>query len=724
MKIGKCDVGFLGQETFNLEGRSQKCKFYFIKPAKEITEYINHHILLIDLSESMRDNIDNLKKGIKETLKALKKEENNYVSVILYSGDEKNIIARTVRCDDISYRMAKVYKIVDDEVYVRENTDLFKGFQNAKELIEELSDENVKQNIILFTDGYVASAEKFNDNRAKCLSVVEELALKNVSINTIGLGSYYDRSFLREISNLSYEGKFNHIGDIKSFYKTVLLEIKRINNTEKVNITIDNEEYYIISKLEMFKGETTLQTLDMSSNNIVVVFDDNLNINGKIIKPTRKKLLKEFSDDFSYSLARYYISKEDILNMEKAIKISEDLYVYNMLVNCYSFTEKGQAIEILDTMINDKSKRFKLGKSNIKSEEDEQLCLLELLQEIMNDNECKLLWNYAYKYKRIGVKEKSVEDEYKFIRPTVGFGNVKSINIGNERLNVGVKVQIDGVVQNEINKLKLDACIFRDYNIVVNGNINTDEIWCVLSKNAKSMLRKEKLIKSIIKIYDKEICVLNIKNLKVANKRISNLLTKNEVAKYLYDIEVLKCEILTLEKFIKDIFTTKVEEVLTKNDMEAIKVKQAFRVGAGNIYKPVKVEILSSTEYEFYISKVVDWKIEKFPKTKELKDSLERLKPLIVGDMKESYKRVLSKLTELKKEKSYKQNLINIVKISNRLKEKNIFNWDTIETKKKLKSDKELKANMIVGNIVNIGIKEIDGIKVREDYYEVIKKFN
>ena len=724
MKIGKCDVRFLGQETLSLEGRSRRCKFYSIKSANKISDYINHHILLIDLSESMRDNIDNLKKGIKETLKALKKEENNYVSVVLYSGDEKNIIARTVKCDDISYRIAKVYKMIDSEVYVRENTDLFKGLQNAKDLIEELSDENVKQNIILFTDGYVASAEKFNDNRAKCLSVVEELALKNVSINTIGLGSYYDRSFLREISNLSYEGKFNHIGDIKSFYKTVLLEIKKFNNTEKVNITIDNEEYYIISKLEMFKGETTLQSLDMSSKNIVVVFDDNLNINGEIIKPTRKKLLKEFSDDFSYSLARYYISKEDILNMEKAIKISEDLYVYNMLVNCYSFTEKGQAIEILDTMINDKSKRFKLGKSNIKSEEDEQICLLELLQEIMNDSECKLLWNYAYKYKRIGAKEKSIEDEYKFIRPTVGFGNVKSINIGNEKLNVGVKVQIDGVVQNEINKLKLDACIFRDYNIVINGNINTDEIWCILSKNAKCMLRKEKLIKSIIKIYDKEICVLNIKNLKVTNKRISNLLSKNEVAKYLYDIEVLKCDILTLEKFIKDIFTTKVEEVLTKNDIEALKVKQAFRVGAGNIYKPVKVETLSSTEYEFYISKVVDWKIEKFPKAKELKNSLERLKPLIVGDMKESYKRVLNKLTELKKEKKYKQNLINIVKISNMIKEKNIFTWDTVEIKKKLKTDKELKANMIVGNIVNIGIKEIDGIKVREDYYEVIKKFN
>ena len=724
MKIGKCDVGFLGQETLSLDGTNKKCKFYSIKSTKRISDYINHHILLIDLSESMRDSIDSLKKGVKETLKALKKEENNYVSVILYSGEKKNIIAKTVKCDDISYRISKVYRMIDNEIYVRESTDLFKGLQNAKELVEELADENVKQSVILFTDGYIASASEFNDNRMKCLSIVKELALMEVAINTIGLGSYYDRDFLREISSLSYEGKFNHIGDVKSFYKVVLLEIQRVNNTQKVDIVIGNDEYYLLSKLEKYHGECTLNCIDMSSNNIVVVFDDDLKINGEVIKPTRKKLLKVYLEDFSYSLARYYINKDDTLNMERAIKISKDLYVYNMLVNCYSFTEKGQAIEVLDSMISDKSKRFKLGKCEFNCEKEEAICLLELLQELMNDSQCKLLWDYSYKYKRIGVKEKSIEDKYKFVRPNIGFGEVKSISIGKEKLNIGVKVKIDGVVQNQVNKLKLDACIYRDYNIVVNGNINTDEIWCVLSKNAKSMLRKQKLIKSIIKVYDKEICVLNIKNLKVTNKRIENLLSKEEVAKYLYDIEVIKCDILTLEKFIKDIFTSKVEKDLTKDELEAFEVKQAFRVGIDNIYKPVKVETLTTSEYEFYISKVVDWKIEKFPRTREVKNSLEKLKPMIVGDMNESHKRVLSKLSKLKAEKDYKQNLINIVKISNRLKEKNMFIWDTVESKKKLRTDRELKANMIVGNIVNIGTKEIDGIIVREDYYEVIKKFN
>lgn len=725
MKVGKCNVEFLGRESLSLDGTNRECKFYSIKSVRKTYNYVNHHILLIDVSESMRDNIENLKKGIKETLRALKKEQNSYVSVIVYSKNS-DVIVRTIRCDDVSYRVAKIYKCIEDNIYARENTLVSDGLEEASKLIDSLNESSVRHHIVFFTDGYISDIDCSKNDKEKCFKIVNDLKEKKVSLSIIGMGSYYDRNFLIEISNLSYQGRFNHMSDIKEFYKITSLEIKRVNNYEEVNLFIDNEEFFIVSMCDKRSSPSILTSIDINKPSVIVVFDDDLNIEGKVIKSSKKVLDCEYRAVFSYALARYYANLDDAVNMEKAIKISEDKNIYDSIANCYSFMEKGKAIELLDDVIFDKSKRFRLGKFKINDDEkNEPMCLLEILQEIMNDDECKLLWNYAYKYKRIGIKQKNIEDTYKFIRPSVGFGEVTSISIGNSKLNIGVKVRIDGAVQNEINKLKLDAHIYREYNLVSNGNINTEEICCILSKNAKSILRKEKLIKSTIKVYDKEICVLNLKNTKVANKRIATIIDDKTIAKYLYDIELLKCDLWALNKFIKEIFEGK-NAKSSKNSIsdEELKVRDVFRVDKDGIYSPLKVVKDSNPDYEFYISKVVDWKIEKFQKTKEKNASLEKFRMLVSGEMSESYKRVKAKQIELKREKEHKQNLVNIVKMANMLRGRSVFLWDDVSKKKKIETDPELKMNVIVGQTVNVSTKNINGFKIREDFYEVIKKFN
>ncbi|MGL5068802.1 MAG: VWA domain-containing protein [Sarcina sp.] len=727
MKVGKTVISFLGQRALDVEGNNRNCKFYKLKLENEIVECTNHHILLVDVSESMRDNIEKLKKSMKETLKVLRKEEGNYVSIILYSGEEgTSIIARCVKCDDISYRMSKVYKNIDERVYSRENTILSNALKVSTEIINDLKEKNLNQHIILFTDGYIAEGNIKKNEKESCFKLVEGLRKKKVSISTIGLGCYYDREFLKEISEKAYNGSFNHLSDIKDYYKIATSEISRINGSEEVDIDIENEEIFCVNEKEKFFGKKKIISLSKKEDNLVVIFDDNLVVNDIEIKSTKKTVKREYLDELSYALARYYVKHDDVPSMEGAIEISGDQYAYDTLVNCNSFIEKGRAIEFLDELISCKSKRFKNGKRNLKIEKDsEPICLLELLNEIMNDDGCKLLWDYSYKYKRIGIKEKQVEDDYKFQRPKMGFGEVTDITIGDKKLNIGVRVKIKGEVQNKINKLKLDACIYRDYKLVVNGNINTDEICCILSKSAKSLIRKEKLLKGVIKIYNKEICIINLKNIKLTNKKISHIIDEKTIAKYLYDIEVLKCEMWALNKYVDEVFRGSIKSFELKGIKgEELKARESFRVDSKGVYIPLKIEKDLEKPYEFYISKVVDWKIEKFPKTRERKLALDKYKMLIVGEINESYKRVRHKLNELNREKNYKQSIVNMVKISNRLNDKKVFVWDTVNEKKKIETDPEFKKNMVVGGRVKIGIKELNGIKVREDFYEVINKYN
>ncbi|MGL4451199.1 MAG: VWA domain-containing protein [Sarcina sp.] len=727
MKIGKTNVEFLGQKVLPIEGREKTCNFYSLKSNKERLECVNHHVLLVDVSESMRDNIENLKKSLKETLKVLRKEGLNYVSIILYSDDENvEVIAKCVKCDDASYRLTKIYKNINANVYARENTTLSSALKESKKVIKSLKERGVKHHILLFSDGYISNIQNQKEEKKLCFEEIEALKEDKISISTIGFGGYYDRDFLREIAARSYNGRFNHISDIKDYHVIAATEIARVNNSEAINLEVTNSEFFIQELREVIKERGFIKNLNLRTDNIIVVFDEELVINDKKIKVTKKAIKREVIEDFSYSFLRYYVENDNITGMEEFLDILGDQYAYDKLINCNSFIEKGSAIEFLENLINDKSKRFKLGKKETKIKKDkEAMCLLELLHEIINDDECKLLWDYSYGYKRIGVKENQIEDTYKFQRPKIGFGEVTDLTISDKKLNIGVRVKIKGNVQNQVNKLKLDACIYRDYKLVVDGNINTDEIWCILSKNAKSLLRKEKLLKGTIKVYDKEVCVINLKDIKLTNKRVKSLINENTIAKYLYDIEVLRCEMWALNKFITEIFSEKAKiQVLENISFEELETRKLFRVDNKGVYAPLKIEYDLNKPYEFYISKAIEWKIEKFPRAKERKAALDKYKVLIVGEMNESYKRVLNKLEEVKKEKKYKQFLVNMVRISNRFDEKKVFIWDTITEKKKVQTDPEFKKNMIVGGIVKVGIKELDGIKIREDFYEVINKYN
>lgn len=727
--MDKCNVKFLGQKSIDIAVDKNKiCKFYSLESRQNNKDILTHHILLIDISESMKDEILKLNKSVKETLRALKKEKNNFVSVILYAGNENLIVlGEGIRCDDSSYRMSRIYKKIDAELYTREGSSLFNALVKSDEIINDLNSQTTRHNIIIFTDGYFSNVgSSQSKEKESCLEMVEKLEELNVCINTVGFGAYYDRDFLKDLAGKSYGGRLSHIEEIKDYSRVVLSEVRRINNSEEVNIEIDNKEYFLVNSNKNIKGKHTINSIQTNKENIIVVFDEDLNIDGKVIQSNKKVLKRQYIEDFSYSLARYYVYQDDIDNMEVAVAISNDIYAYESLVNCYSFSEKGKVLEFLDLLSNDKSKRFKKGKKIIKleNEETEPLCLLEILKEIMDDKESKLLWDYSYNYKRIGVREKQIEDEYKFIRPKTGYGDVTSITVGSKKLNIGVKVKINGVVQNIKNKLMMNACIYRDYNLVVNGNINTDEIWCKLSKGLKSKIKSQKIIKDVIKVYDEEICVLNLKNVRLTNKRTSKLINEYTLAKYLYDVRVLDCEIWALENLIKEVFSEVELEEDSNLNREESDMRNLFRVDEKGVYSPIKVERDTESKYEFYLSKVVEWKIERFPRTNERKKALEKYKSFIIGDVKSSYKRILDKLKELEAERYDKQNLINIVRLSNKLRERNYFIWDEVITKRKVETDKELKKNVVIDETVNISRKDIDGIKIREDYYEVLSKYN
>lgn len=726
-----CKVGakFIGKKELQIsELESKICNFYSIKAVYNKKASVNHHILLVDVSGSMYNEMDELKIRLKNTLDALKKGKNNYVSVIIYSGHEETFrIVNAVKCDAVSYKMAQVYEVLEKEIYSRGVTVMSEPLEVSIEIVKTLAEVCNKHHIVLFTDGCLVPTRWTSSiEEEKCFKIADLCNEKGIFLDAIGFGQYYDRDFLIKLIERAGTGEFVHIDEIIDYFKTITNMCSDVNNKELVQFNISNNDYFIMNESLRKSRTETIKVLKSNSENIIITFNDEIIINDKLIKTTKKIVSDEVLEDFFYSLALYHVKNEDIESGEVVIAQTEDLGAYAALANCHSFLEKGKVINLLTILIENKDKRFKKGKSKIKVQDpaNEPLCLLEVLKEILEDEGSKLLWDYKYKYKRIGVKTKSIEDDYVFNYPKEGYGRVTSLSIGSKKLNIGVKVEVKGDVQNINSKLKLDAVVYRDYNLVVNGNINTTKLWCELSKPLKTKLRKEKLIKKTIKTEYNEVSIIDLTKLKATNKRLLKLLTQKELAEYIYEIEVLECKQTSLKSQIADLIKNHTLEESTHQSLshEESEVRKIFRVDENGIYKPLRVSHEEAGSFEIYPATVLEWKIDKFPRKKELDKLLAVYKDLRRHEARDDYEVLTHELYKVKKELSRKRDVVNIIRLSCGLTGKSVFMWEDEIDKAKKESDKNLNMNMVVGEKMTVSTKIVDGILIRQNKYTVLTK--
>lgn len=714
-------VYYLGGEEIQVsEEEIKKCNFYSIKTVKEKGKNINHHILLLDVSFSMVNEIEGLKESVKKTLEALKEEKNNYVSAIIYSGHDEAIrILNGVKCDDISYKMADVYGIIDKELYARGVTVISEPLEMAIDIVKNLSNICNKHHIALFTDGFLVTDKwEMEEEKEKILNLARICSEKGIFFNGLGFGKYYDRKFLKKIVEEVGTGSFNHIEKIKDYYKSILELTSEINRRNIFDLDIKNKEYFILDTYSKGK-EGKIRTIVDGEETIICTFDEEIDIGNNILnnKKMREKL-SSVKEDFLYSLAINHIINEDIESAQIAIAQTGDVEAYESLDNCYSFLEKGRAISNLKFYLKNREERFKKGKKDIKVNtlREERICLLEILEDIMLDDESRLLWDYSYRYKRIGRKTKLVEDKYEFIKPKVGYGKVVDVLIGRKKLNVGVRVKVDGQILDKETNLKIDGHVFRHFNLILNGNINTEFIPCVLSDELKEKFMKEKIVSGINKYGREEIITLDLRKLKTTNKRIFKSLDMKTISEYLYKIEQLKCKVWAINKILENLTKDK-EEELTLTEQ----IRENYRIDETGLYKPLGTEF-ADEKFEVYEAKVLEWKIEKFPKKKECDDALDfysNFKSLKDEEKIEELKKELYKVKKEKEKLNYK---VNLVRLSCGLISKSAFVWENEEEKSKTETDREIGANAVVDNKVIISKRKINNINMRQDRYNILTK--
>lgn len=491
--------------------------------------------------------------------------------------------------------------------------------------------------------------------------------------------------------------------------------IKNNKNTEDY-YTINNKDYFILKEAKRVRENRNIVYEECE----VVIFEDELIIDKEKVRLGKKKVVDiKTKEDFLYSLALYHIRNENRENGKEAIRQLGDIYIYRLLENEFDIEEKNRIIALLNLCISDRRSRFKEGKININDnlmiKEDE--CLIEILNEILNDDKSKLLWDYSYDYNRVTSKNRMIEDNYVFIKPKVGYGEITEIIIGSKKLNICIKVKVDGEVKDKETNLKLDSYIFREYIIVLNGRLNQSYIWCKLSNELKLKYKKRKLIKSINNIYGEEIITLDLTKIDITNNKLLMSLDIETIAQYLYKIEELKIRQFILKKIIKDRHLNDIgKDAITE-------IKKMYRVDEFGLYHPIGVvKSKGEEEFQVYLTKFVEWKIEKYPKKKFENEILKEYTITLDNEGLKSSELIYDeykKIREKQKELEYK---VNVVRISSAILNKEIFIWDKKYEKEKRESDNVLNINIIIGGKVTVFTKVINNINIRQDFYSTITR--
>jgi hypothetical protein len=730
-------VKYLGcRELLWGENKKSTIGFVEITPESPVTSYISHHILLADVSGSMSGNIKTLKERIKTTLNTLLQIPDSYVSVITYSGhNESKRIISGIKCEETSYRMADIWNTIEEELYIKSVTVMSEPLEQSISIVKSLSNICNKHHIALFTDGCLVPT-KWNEEleREKCFKVAEICNKEGIFLNAIGFGQYYDRAFLKELVEIAGNSSVIHIDHIKDYANIILNVIRKVNSEKLVSVDLSTSEGMIFHISDsIMKNSMRIRNFHEDGNLFAIINSINFEVDLREYQLDYKIELNDFEvlDEFYYSLARHYLLEEDTDNMEFAIKALGDLALFENIQNCYSFIEKGNAVNKITEVMENKSRRFLKGRNPIVETANEKLCILEILESIIEDSDSMLYWDINAPYHRITQHTRQIEDNIVFNRSGNVLLPVNSISIGSEKLNIGVKVRIDGEVYDNISKFRKEAHIYRDFNIINSGNINVQYINAKLSKALFEKFTSEGILENTgnLSYNPDNIYTIDLNGIKSTNKRVLKSMNISEIAENLYSIADLKCKQWALNQLIKEITSKKDRLSLLDMSQEEQETRRILRIDSNGIYSPAACVKDDNAPFEIYPAVFLTWDILKFPEKKRKEQYLGQLNECVTNmkfnsgkDEKDVYDYLMNELSHVRYDIRSREFKVNSVRIASAITNKSPFIWEETGEKTKTCTDKTLGRNTVVGGKLSYSKKTVgDRVIEQQKWVQLIK---
>jgi len=461
-----------------------------------------HHIHILDRSGSMSGSINNLIENVKLAIKHM--SDNDYVSIIWFSGhDECKVLIKGAKKDE------SLFKLLDSIKSTVGLTCFSTPIAETNTIIEDLFNICNSISVNLFTDGEVVVPWTEREEENKIFAEIAKFKDKILAFNTIGYGYYYNQDLLKRISAESTFGNAIHSNHINEYVSIFDHNYERVNDLilESVEIDIINETenvdiIYLNSNSSKYTQNTLkLNRLDKKKNQIFLLSDKDFTFkyNDEIIDTSKlpitkiNKNIQPTINNFFYTYAYelFYINKrQEALNI--IANNLHDKYLVDTQLNIFTNDEVGQYTKELKNSIFKPKTRYKTGLSpDNYLPKDDTFCIMDLLKILSESN------NYyipSKNYQRIGTKTEDKfnlfvknEDESKTPINTLTY-NKKFLNVSLP-LTIYGKVKINAKIASKHNLDKeIDSKIFRTHTLIKDGNLNMQEIECVLDEETYNKL--------------------------------------------------------------------------------------------------------------------------------------------------------------------------------------------------------------------------------------------
>lgn len=609
-----------------------------------------NHIFVVDVSGSMSYELPLIRTQLKNKLSTLMRDGDT-ISIVWFSGKHDAGILK----EEVEVKSLKQLNDLNEAIDRWLKPIGLTAFQKPLELVKGLIDRikvNRKDSVfsmIFLTDGYNNDCP-WND----VIGVLKTLQNDIVSSTFVEYGYYADSVKLTQMAGILGGEKIscNGFDDFEPMFNS------KISSTfysgKKIMVDIDNDYLYDF----VF----TVNTDGVQLYNIV---------DGKVlVNETVEKLYyfkSNCSDHDKYEILKWdtplyagiYLLSDKLLNddAEKLIYVLGDNYYYKELCNAYGKQKLNSFKSEIKECIVDTDKRYPNGKSDIVKVPDDAYCLMNLIHDLGNGNDCKFYPNDEdFKYNRIGRKKVSAsakltqEDintltsvqtvdealtllndikdsrtELKFTPNDVNEGYPLTDVVWNEnRANLSVRIYIPGYVvlpKNVYNLKQINTFKYKTYTLIKDGIVNVKE----LPVSGNDNVRLLKLLEyNGVKYHvnSNNHIVIDLNSLPIINKKMVNSISVNDLAELEWSLIKQQAEKKVYDYYKKLLFPKESKTFIDIYGQECTDWLTSLGITDFNGFQPKTTDAEST---DFYMSVNLFTKIKGLSSLPKVEDVINKI---------------------------------------------------------------------------------------------------
>ena len=621
-----------------------------------------NHIYVVDVSGSMYYDLPLIRKQLKNRLSNIM-NDGDTISIIWFSGDNQSGVLK----EEVEIKSLKTLTDLHDAIDKWLKPIGLTAFRRPLELVGELIDRvkvnrpNSTYSLLFLTDGY--------NNNCRWQDVVSELKkleTKVTSSTFVEFGYYADTQKLTEMASILGGEKISCNG----FEDYAPLFEKKMSNsltsTKKISVDIADDYLYDFVFSVDENGSVSLYNV----NNGKILIGDGIKtiyfFSGNSVGDDIGMNLKEF-DTALYSAV--YVLSDKMMNIEaeKLFYALGDNYHYKQLVNAFGKQKLNAFKSSIKECVVDSSKRFPEGRVTIESVPDDTYCLMNLINDLGNIDNCLFYPNLPdFEYNRIGrkrnaagselsendkkrlseaknvdeankileeLKEKNVDLKFVDVNPDKGYP-LTDLVWNESRANLSIRVRFEGNVELPKNKYNVDSVKsfkYRTFTIIKDGIVNVDILPVSHSDELEKIL-VENSVKHTVNFGLFKFINIDLSSLPLINRAMVKSISANDLAKQEWNLITLQADNKVYGHYRKTLFPKESKSYVKDYGQEAADWLKEIGITDFNGFAPKTV---AGETTDNYMSVNLFTKIKglsSLPKVEDVLKKMNENKPLKLSE--------------------------------------------------------------------------------------------